>query len=202
MTKKPQKSLVVFKTARELHEFECTTSSPLPSGCYNLDRLIGGGFFPGCVTEISGEAGCGKSQICMQLVATTISNGRNVICIETERGFSVNRVRQMLEFRSKHIDSALQRLLISSPSTLEQLMNVLCRLEDSSQQLDEASVVIVDALATFFRGCSAKEDFQKWRNVLAILFNIAFHHNVAVSSPHRTSLKTLQYLAAVFWTVV
>ncbi|KHJ77945.1 hypothetical protein OESDEN_22435 [Oesophagostomum dentatum] len=95
MTKKSEKSLVVFKTARELCEFECTSSSPLPSGCHDLDRLIGGGFFPGCVTEISGEAGCGKSQICMQLAATTIANGQNVICIETERGFSVNRVRQV-----------------------------------------------------------------------------------------------------------
>ncbi|VDM80592.1 unnamed protein product [Strongylus vulgaris] len=86
---------VQFKTARELYSFEYTKSLPLTTGSPPLDDLIGGGFFPGCVTEISGEAGCGKSQICMQFAAVTIASGRNVMCIETERGFSVKRVREV-----------------------------------------------------------------------------------------------------------
>ncbi|RCN30115.1 hypothetical protein ANCCAN_24116 [Ancylostoma caninum] len=94
-----EKSSVQFKTARELHEFECSSSSALPSGCLALDDLLGGGFLPGCVTEICGEAGCGKSQICMQFAAVTIANGHRVICVETERGFSVKRLRQVRSFR-------------------------------------------------------------------------------------------------------
>ncbi|CAJ0598169.1 unnamed protein product [Cylicocyclus nassatus] len=174
------KSQVKFKTARELFNFECTSSSALHSGCTELDNLIGGGFFPGCVTEISGEAGCGKSQICMQFAAVTIAEGRKVVCIETERGFSVKRVREILKLHTNEVDEAMQRLLISSPSTMEQMMNILGKLEHSTQQLDETSVVIVDAIATFFRGCTEKEDFQKWRNVLTMLYNIALHHNIAV----------------------
>ncbi|EPB76201.1 hypothetical protein ANCCEY_04679 [Ancylostoma ceylanicum] len=175
-----EKSTVQFKTARELHEFECSSSSALPSGCPALDDLIGGGFLPGCVAEISGEAGCGKSQICMQFAAVTIANGHKVVCVETERGFSVKRVRQILEHHTDDVDVAMQRLLMSSPSTLEQLVHVLSKLETSAEPLADTSVLIVDAVATFFRGCSSKEDFKKWRDVLSIVGNIAVHHNIAV----------------------
>lgn len=173
-------SKVVFKSARELLEFESSSSAALPSGCTVLDHLIGGGFFPGTVTEISGEAGCGKSQICMQFAATSIANGHSVICVETERGFSVKRVHQMLEFRAEKVEDAMQRLLISSPSTMEQMMHVLTRLEESTEELTKASVLIVDSIATFFRGRRFKEDFQNWRRALTILFNVALHHSIAV----------------------
>ncbi|KAK6044855.1 hypothetical protein COOONC_17640, partial [Cooperia oncophora] len=85
---------VVFKNAREFLDFESSSSAALSSGCPLLDDLLGGGFFPGTITEISGEAGCGKSQICMQFAAVSIANGHNVVCVETERGFSVKRTHQ------------------------------------------------------------------------------------------------------------
>ncbi|KJH50518.1 transcription initiation factor IID, subunit [Dictyocaulus viviparus] len=116
----------------------------------------------------------------MQLTASTIAQGRNVICIETERGFSVKRVRQMLGYRTSDIDGAMQRLLMSSPNTLEQLMHLLTKLEQPASQLAETSVLIVDSIATLFRGYHGKEDFQNWERVMTILNNIAVHHNVAV----------------------
>uniref|UniRef100_A0A7I5E8T7 RECA_2 domain-containing protein n=1 Tax=Haemonchus contortus TaxID=6289 RepID=A0A7I5E8T7_HAECO len=171
---------VIFHNARELLDFESSSSGPLSSGCPLLDDLIGGGFLPGTVTEISGEAGCGKSQICMQLAATSIANGLDVVCVETERGFSVKRVHQMLEFRAENVEEALQHLLISSPSTIEQFMHVLTKLEQSTEELSKTSVLVIDSIATFFRGRLHREDLQNWRRVLVILCNVAIRHNVAV----------------------
>uniref|UniRef100_A0A0K0DF38 ATPase domain-containing protein n=1 Tax=Angiostrongylus cantonensis TaxID=6313 RepID=A0A0K0DF38_ANGCA len=45
----------------------------------------------------------------------------------------------------------------------------------------QTSVLIVDSIATVFRGYLGKGDFQRWDRVLTILTNIAVHHNVAVS---------------------
>ncbi|KIH62219.1 Hus1-like protein [Ancylostoma duodenale] len=90
----------------------------------------------------------------MQFAAVTIANGYKVICVETERGFSVKRVRQvglnsseiwnnssellqMLEYHTSDVDVAMQRLLMSSPSTLEQMLHVLSKLETSAEQLVE-----------------------------------------------------------------
>lgn len=174
------KKSISIKSARELLEFESSSSASLSSGCKLLDNLMGGGFLPGTTTEISGEAGCGKSQICMQLTAVTIARGLKAICVETERGFSVKRVHQMLRYHTNNVEDAMQRLLISSPNTVEQLLHLLTELEHSASQLKETSVLIVDSIATVFRGYLGKGDFQKWDRVLTILTNIAVHHNVAV----------------------
>ena len=42
----------------------------LSLGTAPLDAFLGGGLRPYGITELAGEAGAGKSQICMQLCAT------------------------------------------------------------------------------------------------------------------------------------
>ncbi|ETN78772.1 Hus1-like protein [Necator americanus] len=86
----------------------------------------------------------------------------------------------MLGYHTNDVGAAMHRLLISSPTTMEQMMYLLTKLEGSPEQLATTSAVVVDAIATFFRGCSSKEEFQEWRNVLTILFKIALHHSIAV----------------------
>ncbi|PIO73425.1 EF hand [Teladorsagia circumcincta] len=73
----------------------------------------------------------------MQFAAVSIANGHNVVCVETERGFSVKRTHQMLQARAENVEEALQRLLISSPSTMEQFMHVLTKLEQTTEELDK-----------------------------------------------------------------
>jgi RecA/RadA recombinase len=60
----------------------------LSSGCEGLDLLLGGGFEPGIITQIYGEAGTGKTNIILQLAVGAVSRGFKVIFIDTE-GFSV-----------------------------------------------------------------------------------------------------------------
>jgi hypothetical protein len=40
----------------------------LSFGCPVLDRFLGGGLLPTGITELAGEAGSGKTQLCMQLM--------------------------------------------------------------------------------------------------------------------------------------
>ncbi|KAK5975911.1 hypothetical protein GCK32_014402 [Trichostrongylus colubriformis] len=98
-------------------------------------------------------------------------------CILTE---SSRTHVMILEFRSGNVQEALQRLLISSPSTMEQFMHVLTKLEQTTEELEKTSVLIIDSIATFFRGSLHKDDLQNWRRVLTILCNVALHHNIAV----------------------
>ncbi|KAJ1362289.1 hypothetical protein KIN20_021801 [Parelaphostrongylus tenuis] len=115
----------------------------------------------------------------MQLTAVAIARGLMVICVDTERGFRINRVHQLLGYHTSDVDVAMKRLLISSPNTMEHFMHLLTELEQSSSQLKKTAALIVDSVALFFRGCPGREDFQNWKRVLTILGNIAVHHNVA-----------------------
>ena len=89
-------------------------------GSAKLDTFLDGGIETQAVTEITGEFGTGKSQICHTLCVTantqkekprsgsgsssaTTSTDHNVIFIDTENTFRVERVHQIAETRSNRI---------------------------------------------------------------------------------------------------
>ena len=63
---------------------------PIQVDC--IDQLLGGGFEGGAVTEIYGEAGSGKTNMCLQLAKAVIQSGKKTIYIDSE-GLSRDRVQ-------------------------------------------------------------------------------------------------------------
>jgi DNA repair protein RadA len=93
-----------FSTAEEILErrknlLKCTTGSS------NLDSFLNGGIETQAMTEIAGEFGSGKSQICYTLCVTANMPtdkeglGGNVIFIDTENTFRPERIHQIAENR-------------------------------------------------------------------------------------------------------
>ena len=68
----------------------------LPIGCDSLDKLLQGGVESGTITEFYGDAGTGKTNICLQLTRNIIRKGKKVIYIDTE-GVSLERLKQMCD---------------------------------------------------------------------------------------------------------
>lgn len=76
-------------------------------GCNALDQITQNGLPIRGITEIVGESGCGKSQICLQLalnVQMPLSDGgleKEAVYICTEDAFPSKRLVQMVEHRNK-----------------------------------------------------------------------------------------------------
>lgn len=74
----------------------------LTSGCPNIDQILDGGFPLFGITQISGESGCGKTQIGLQLALTCQypeelgGLGAGVIYISTEDTFPANRLAELI----------------------------------------------------------------------------------------------------------
>lgn len=74
-------------------------------GCTALDRITENGLPIRGITEIVGESGCGKSQICLQLalnVQLPVPNGgleKAAVYICTENAFPSKRLVQMVGYR-------------------------------------------------------------------------------------------------------
>ena len=66
----------------------------LPLKCKPLDDLLGGGIESKTITKIFGEAGSGKTNLCLQASRECANNGRKVAYIDTE-GVSLERLDQM-----------------------------------------------------------------------------------------------------------
>ena len=83
----------------------------VPLGCKPVDDLLGGGFEGGCITLIFGEAGNGKTNVCLQLARNVVRAGKKVIYIDTE-GVSMERLEQIC---GEDFEVVAKNILFSEP---------------------------------------------------------------------------------------
>ena len=119
------------------------------TGSPALDRLLTGGFESGIITEIYGEAGTGKTNICLQFGSIMAGKGKKVAYIDTE-GVSADRMRQICGDRYSEV---MRNFLIYKPVSMEKMGNDL----DSLSRIPELGVVIVDSANLFTRMGSPEE---------------------------------------------
>ncbi|NPV62554.1 MAG: DNA repair and recombination protein RadB [Methanotrichaceae archaeon] len=150
----------------------------LPSGCQNLDRLLGGGFEAGVVTELYGEAGSGKTNIVLQLSVQAVARGLRCIFIDTE-GFSVERFSQIAGEGAKEIAS---KIIIFEPLNLEQQHAAIRESHKIAGR--DLGLVVLDSATSLYRVQLESEDSRQVRRTLSLqlseLQEIARKHRIPV----------------------
>jgi DNA repair protein RadA len=163
----------------------CTTGSK------SLDELLSGGIETQAVTEIAGEFGSGKSQLCHTL--SVIANmpkangglGGNVIFIDTENTFRPERIHQIAEAYGiadpENILSSIFVCKIYNSSHLEFVIKNLARYLEEFR----ASLVIIDSIISLhraeFSGRGTLWDRQQRLNsMLHRLTRLAEVYNIAL----------------------
>jgi RecA/RadA recombinase len=84
----------------------------IPTGSLSLDHLLGGGIRTGLVTDIYGQSGAGKSQLCFSLCvncAKYLKQNETIIFIDTVGTFRPERVSELAkqERNSKILDKII-----------------------------------------------------------------------------------------------
>ncbi|MEW5748551.1 MAG: DNA repair and recombination protein RadB [Candidatus Thermoplasmatota archaeon] len=116
-------------------------------GSAGLDGLLEGGLEGGAITLLFGEAGTGKTNICLQVARNVASQGKKVLYIDTE-GVSLERLRQMA---GDEFEEVMKHILFFEPHTFEdqeRLVEKAVRLADSSL---EVGVIILDSATIHYR---------------------------------------------------
>jgi RAD51-like protein 2 len=151
----------------------------ITTNCEALDKALNYGFPIGKICEIYGEAGTGKTQLCMQLCCT-VQLPRSIqglesesLYIDTEGRFMTPRILEMGEgLRDKHsvsLDNLLDKIhliRITSP----QLFNFLIihRLEEFLDEHPKVKLIVLDSIAFQFRyGYDA--DFKERTRALILI---------------------------------
>ena len=88
----------------------------IPLRCPPLDDLLGGGIERGIITRVYGEAGSGKTNLCLQAARECVRGGERVAYVDTE-GISLERVRQICV--DCDYKRTLRDILFFCPSTFE-----------------------------------------------------------------------------------
>ena len=81
--------------------------------CKPLDDLLGGGIEKGTITEVYGEPGSGKTNLCLQAARECVSNGKKMVFIDTE-GVSLERLKQICQ-KNYDFKRIIDKILFYNP---------------------------------------------------------------------------------------
>jgi DNA repair protein RadA len=178
-----------FMKASELLEMRknierCTTGSK------NVDKILGGGIETQAMTELIGDYGVGKTQLCMTLAVVAQlppeqgGFGSNVIYMDTEGTFSPERVHQIASKRGLDGKKILDGVVVARAYTSDhQRFLIDCLFRKVPEE--KAKLVIVDSIISHFRGeYIGREDLSMRQQVLNQylhkLLRLAEAYNIAV----------------------
>lgn len=151
----------------------------MSTGCVPIDELIGGGIECGIVTQIYGEPGSGKTNLCLQAAIECSKTGKKVIYIDTE-SISFDRFTQIAGEKSKEI---AQNILIYEPMSFDEQYTAICEAEKISSE--NVGLIIVDSATSFYRYELDDEDAgiqsrRELSNQIGFLQGIARKAGIAV----------------------
>lgn len=118
----------------------------IPIGCGSFDDLLGGGIECGSVTLFYGEAGTGKTNICLQTAYNVARTGMKVAYLDTE-GLSYDRINQVFGDDKE----AIRNLLVFQIHSFDEQADRIAKVVRLSQANDKIGLIIVDSLTMFYR---------------------------------------------------
>ncbi len=123
-------------------------SFKLSAGSYDLNKWLHGGYDADIITTLYGSAGSGKTNFCMVAAVSQAKKGNKVIYIDTEGGFSSERVRQLVGSR-EDLDVALDNIFVLSPTTFTEQKESFDQLLKHVKQ--HVSLIVVDGMTMLYR---------------------------------------------------
>jgi RecA/RadA recombinase len=146
----------------------------------SIDRLLGGGIRTGMVTDIYGQSGAGKSQLCFTLCANYAKYSKQeevIMFIDTAGTFRPERISEIAgSERNKNILNKI--IFVRALSTYDQI-NAIKRIPDLNTRL-----VIIDSATSLF-----SDEFKGATRHLALMNHL-----------HELSLAAINFDCAIVIT--
>ena len=176
----------------------------ITTGSTELDKLMGGGFETGAITEAYGQYGSGKSQIAHSLSVRVQlpqeKGGANgvAVYIDTEGTFRPERIKSIAQDCGLDPQEALKNVKVARAYNSDHQMLLAEKIDDLIKQGVNVKIVIVDSLTAHFRaeyigrGTLADRQ-QKINKHMHALMKVADKHNIAVYVTNQVMSKPDQF---------
>ena len=122
------------------------------AGSKILDGLLDNGYEKNVISTIYGPAGSGKTLFCILAMISIIENGKKVIFMDTEGGFSVERLKQM----SDNYKKILENVIFLRPTTFKEQKESFEKLKNAVN--DKIGLIVVDTVSMLYRLEMGKTD--------------------------------------------
>ena len=160
----------------------------ISTGNLELDKWLDGGYEKDVITTIYGPAGSGKTNLCLMASVIQALKGKKIIFIDTEGGFSTERLNQIVSGNGwKSID--MQNILLLKPTTFAEQRQAFNRLLDEISKTKQIGLIVVDSVAMLYRlelgivksaeSGSDKQDHQNQQNKIRLV-NLALARQLRI----------------------
>jgi DNA repair protein RadA len=174
-----------FSTAEDILEIRKRLIR-FTSGSQAFDLFLGGGIETQALTEIAGEFGSGKSQLCYTICVTANAGSpdNGLIFVDTENTFRAERIHLIAESRGLDAEEIMKKIFVCRIYYSAHLEAVIRSLAKSIEQY-KARLVIIDSIISLHRAEFAgretlAERQQRLNIILHKLIRLAEIYNVAV----------------------
>lgn len=122
----------------------------ISAGSYDLNKWLHGGYEKDIVTVIYGGSGSGKTNFCLLPCVSQAKKGKKVIFIDSEGGFSSERVKQIEPEKHKEV---MENIMLLKPTSFEEqkecFKTLLKNLREDSN--DSIGLIVVDGMTILYR---------------------------------------------------
>ena len=120
----------------------------ISTGSFDLNKWLEGGYESDVITMIAGPPGSGKTNFAVLASCSQSKQGKKVIFIDSEGGFSVERIRQIVgEENQKEI---LENIFLLEPTSFEEQKKCFKILLDKLKK-EHVGLIVVDGMAMLYR---------------------------------------------------
>ena len=119
----------------------------LPIGSTALDSLLEGGLEGGAITLFYGEAGSGKTNICLQVASNVALTGKKVVYIDTE-GVSLERLQQIA---GENYEEVMKNILFFEPHSFDEQEKSVDKAVKLAESSLEVGVIVLDSATIHYR---------------------------------------------------
>jgi len=118
----------------------------ISAGSFDLNKWLFGGYEKDIISVIYGDSGTGKTNFCLLAAVSQAKKGNKVIYIDTEGGFSAERVKQIAP---EDYEKVLENILILKPTNFDEQKEAFVELLKYLK--DEISLIVVDGMTILYR---------------------------------------------------
>jgi DNA repair protein RadB len=173
---------------------EVYKTDKISAGSYDLNTWLFGGYEKGIITMIAGPPGSGKTNFAILASCSQAKKGEKVIFIDTEGGFSPERVKQIVG--EEEFENVLKNILLLQPNSFDDQKKIFQRLLDTVKK-EHVGLIVIDGMAMLYRlelgsenesnGRVKSDDIEQIRNInrevakqMRILAEIARNQNLPI----------------------
>lgn len=141
----------------------------ISAGSWDLNKWLFGGYETDVLTVLYGASGTGKTNFCLLTAVSQAKKGNKVVFMDTEGGFSIERIKQLCG--DEDYNKVLENIMLLKPTSFAEQKRDFDKLLEFLKK--EVSLIIIDGMTILYRldFADAREkengDFQKINSELA-----------------------------------